>query len=119
MSRYRRTIVADPPWPIADPRSRPRMGKGGRRRRSTELPYDLMTLEAIAELPVAELAADDGCHLYLWATRRVFREGQAAAVARAWGFEPVGELIWGLRNAGMGGFNGNGHEPILIARRGK
>jgi N6-adenosine-specific RNA methylase IME4 len=74
-------------------------------------------LEAIKALPVAELAEDDA-HLYLWATRRLFREGEAAAVARAWGFEPCGELIWGLRNPGMGGFNGNGHEPVLVAKRG-
>lgn len=77
----------------------------------------MMSLDAIKRLPVAELA-DDQAHLYLWTTRRLFREGEACAVVRAWGFEPVGELIWGLRNPGMGGFNGNGHEPILLAARG-
>jgi N6-adenosine-specific RNA methylase IME4 len=40
-------------------------------------------------------------------------------VARAWGFEPIGEMIWGLRNPGLGGFLCNDHEPILIARRGR
>lgn len=109
--RYR-TIVADPPWEIA--RS---MGAGGRRARATEVPYSFMSLAEIMSLPVDELA-EDAAHLYLWSTRRNFREGVAAAVARAWGFEPCGEIIWGLRNPGMGGFNGNGHEPVLLAGRG-
>lgn len=108
-----RTIVADPPWPLPDRVIR----AGGRRRRVTEVPYQFMDLASIAALPVATLAADDA-HLFLWCTRKVFREGQGAAVARAWGFEPVGELIWGLRNPGLGTFLGNDHEPVLVARRG-
>lgn len=111
MVKYR-TIVADPPWVIART-----MGAGGRRRRTTEVPYAFMSIAEIMALPVDELAADEA-HLYLWTTRRNFREGIAVAVCRAWGFEPVGELIWGLRNAGMGGVNGNGHEPIVVASRG-
>lgn len=113
MSGKYRTIVADPPWEISM-----RMGAGGRRRRATKVPYSFMTLNEIKALPVGRMA-DEDCHLYLWATRRLFREGDAAAVARAWGFEPCGEIIWGLRNPGMGGFLGNGHEPVLIARRGR
>jgi hypothetical protein len=109
-TRYR-TIVADPPWQITM-----KMGAGGRRARATEVPYSMLSIDEIKALPVADLAADEA-HLWLWATRRLFREGEAAAVVRAWGFEPVGEIIWGLRNPGMGGFNGNGHEPVLIARR--
>jgi N6-adenosine-specific RNA methylase IME4 len=77
----------------------------------------MMSALDIGNLPVDNFVEDEA-HLYLWATRRVFREGEAAQVARAWGFEPCGELIWGLRNPGMGGFNGNGHEPILLAKRG-
>jgi N6-adenosine-specific RNA methylase IME4 len=106
-----RTIVADPPWEIAR-----RMGAGGRRARATEVPYEFMALEAICEL---RLPADDDAHLYLWSTRRIFREGIACQVARAWGFEPCGEIIWGLRNPGMGTRAiANDHEPVLVARRG-
>jgi len=107
-----RTIVADPPWEITM-----HMGAGGRRRRRTEVPYSFMSILDIKSLPVPELV-DEEAHLYLWSTRRLFREGVAAEVARSWGFEPYGEIIWGLRNPGMGGFNGNGHEPILVAKRG-
>lgn len=109
MTRYR-TIVADPPWQITM-----KMGAGGRRARATEVPYGMMSLDEIKSLPVARLAADEA-HLYLWTTRKLFREGDAAAVARAWGFEPCGEIIWGLRNPGMGGFNGSGLLGRPIAR---
>lgn len=108
-----RTIVADPPWPVAK-----RIGRGGRRSRTTVLPYDVMTYDAIEALPVASIAAESAL-LFLWATRRVYREGIAARVARAWGFEPIGEVIWGLRNPGMGaGALVNDHEPVLIGSRG-
>lgn len=110
--RYR-TIVADPPWTVQRT-----MGVGGRRARATEVPYDMLTVEQIKAIPVADLAEDDA-HLYLWSTRRAFREGEAAGVARAWGFRPVGEVIWGLRNAGMGKPPiVNDHEPVLVAVRG-
>lgn len=106
-------IVADPPWEIAK-----RIGVGGRRRNETVVPYPMMKLEEIKALPVREWAAPKA-HLYLWSTRRLFREGTAATVARAWGFEPVGEIIWGLRNAGTGGGTlTNDHEPILVCSRG-
>ena len=108
-----RTIVADPPWRIA-----PGMGRGGRRANATRVPYSFMALEDIKALPVRALAHDD-CYLFLWCTRKVFREGQGAAVARAWGFEPCGEIIWGLRNPGAGSRSiANDHEPVLIAKRG-
>jgi N6-adenosine-specific RNA methylase IME4 len=107
------TIVADPPWQITK-----RIAAGGRRANATEVPYSMMPLDDIKALPVAALAADDA-HLYLWATRKVFRDGDAADVARAWGFRPVGEVIWGLRNPGMGKPPMvNDHEPVLVAVRG-
>lgn len=113
MSGRYQTIVADPPWIVERT-----IRAGGRRARATEVPYDMLTVDEIKALPVAELAADDA-HLYLWATRKVFREGDAVAVARAWGFRPVGEIIWGLRNAGMGKPPiVNDHEPVLVAVRG-
>lgn len=112
MSKYR-TIVADPPWLIGA-----RIGKGGRRSNETVVPYSFMSVEAIAGLPVVELAHED-CVLFLWATRAIFRRGEAVRVAEAWGFEDCGEIIWGLRNPGIGSRTlANDHEPCLIARRG-
>jgi N6-adenosine-specific RNA methylase IME4 len=96
------------------------MGRGGRRANATKLEYGerLMSTAEIAALPVSQIATDEA-HLYLWSTRRAFREGEAAKVARAWGFEPCGEIIWGLRNPGMGSRSiANDHEPVLVASRG-
>lgn len=107
------TILADPPWPFPHV-----AGAGGRRRRATRLGYTTMTVDAIAALPVGDLAPPDA-HLFLWSTRDVFREGQAVSVARAWGFEPVGEVIWRKPNFGMGAMPRPGHEPLLICRRGR
>lgn len=53
----------------------------------------------------------------MWATDEVYREGQAVAVARAWGFEPVGpSLIWAKDNFGTGLFPRPSHEPLLVCR---
>jgi N6-adenosine-specific RNA methylase IME4 len=76
-----------------------------------------MPIDAISDLPVDDLATADA-HLYLWATREAFREGAAVAVARAWGFDPVAEIIWRKPNFGMGQFPRSGHEPLLVCRRG-
>lgn len=112
MTGYR-TIVADPPWQVEKV-----IRAGGRRARSTAVPYSFMSIDEIKALPVADWAAADA-HLYLWSTRRLFREGTTAEVARAWGFEPVGEVLWGLRNPGMGTrSHANDHEPVLVAVRG-
>lgn len=118
--RYR-TIVADPPWAInwtASPDEAFARPSVPGITRTKPLPYQTLSIEEIAAIPV-EPFADDDCLLWMWATRRVFREGQAARIARAWGFEPCGEVLWGLRNFGLGGATGNDHEPVLIARRGK
>lgn len=108
-----RTIVVDPPWEIDKT-----IRAGGRRARSTEVPYSFMSFQEITDLPVDDFAALD-CHLYLWCTRDIFREGTAARIVRCWDFSPVGEVIWGLRNPGMGKAPFvNDHEPVLVARRG-
>jgi N6-adenosine-specific RNA methylase IME4 len=116
MSRYR-TILADPPWPIAGERGRPWAGKGGRRGHDSFLPYSLMSLPEIEALPVQSLA-DADAHLFLWVTSAFNREGIGARVARAWGFEPLNEIVWAKRQFGLGRFPRPQHEILLIARRG-
>lgn len=109
-----RTILADPPWPFQWGG-----GKGGRRRRETELGYTTMTIAEIAAMgdDVKQLGHPDGCNLFLWATDEVYREGQAVDVVRAWGFEPVGpSIIWCKQNFGTGLFPRPSHEPLLICR---
>ena len=112
MTRYR-TILADPPWPFQWGG-----GKGGRRRRETELGYKTMTVAQIAAMiEPHEFAHEDGCNLFMWATDEVYREGQAVEVVRAWGFEPCGPaIIWRKDNFGTGYFPRPGHEPLLVCR---
>jgi N6-adenosine-specific RNA methylase IME4 len=110
-ARYR-TILADPPWPFQWGG-----GKGGRRRRETELGYKTMTVAEIAAIPVQELADPGGCNLFMWATDETYREGQAVSVARAWGFEPVGPaIIWRKENFGTGLFPRPAHEMLMVCR---
>jgi N6-adenosine-specific RNA methylase IME4 len=77
-----------------------------------------MSIEEIKALPVGEWAAREA-HLYLWVTPQLQREGIGVEVARGWGFEIVGEIIWAKRNYGMGRFPRPAHEPLLVCRRGK
>lgn len=106
------TIVADPPWPF-----RWSGGIGGLRRKVTRLSYSLMTLDHIQGLPVGDLAAP-AAHLWLWATPEMNRLGQGVAVAEAWGFDVIDEIIWEKPNFGVGVMPRHCHEPLLLCRRG-
>lgn len=77
-----------------------------------------MTVDAIAALPVIDQAAGDA-HLFLWTLDRYLIDGSAARVCRAWGFEPLPQMIvWHKTNAGLGRFVRPAHEMILVGRRG-
>jgi N6-adenosine-specific RNA methylase IME4 len=112
MRRYA-TIVADPPWPFKWSGA-----VGGAHRNATPMAYSLMDLDAIKALPVAEDFAAADAHLFMWVTPELYRLGEGVATARAWGFEPVDEIIWEKPNIGMGVFPRHVHEPLLICRRG-
>jgi len=136
VKRYR-TIVADPPWPM--PESGKRTGGnlgpdthvtatgrpmkadgtwwGTMQGRSVKLPYETMTLEEIARLPVSGLAEEDA-HLYLWTTNRFLED--AYGVARKWGFRPAQTLVWCKppQGVGMGGAFTTTTEFVIFARRG-
>lgn len=118
-----RTIVADPPWPIrwsggAAWRTNGRGERHLNKRFKKPLDYSTMPVADIAALPIGDLAEKDA-HLYLWATDRFALEGAAAAVARAWGFEPCRFLVWHKTGMGLGVFPRAEHELVLLAKRGK
>lgn len=117
--RYR-TIVADPPWDVKRLDSPGAKGFGTNTEvlRSVPLAYPTMTVDAIAALPVSELAEADA-HLYVW-TINAYVES-AYGIARQWGFSPSTLLTWcktpmGL---GMGGTFCQTTEHVLFARRGR
>jgi N6-adenosine-specific RNA methylase IME4 len=133
MTRFR-TIVADPPWPMPDSGKRRDSGRlcayvapSGKKTnadwwdrftgRSSEIPYDTMSLEEITALPVLDLAEGDA-HLYLWTTNRFLWD--ARKVAEAWGFGFSTVLTWCKPPIGMG-FGGAfalTTEFVLFCRRG-
>lgn len=100
-----KTVLADPPWDIEQ--------KGAR---GASAHYDLMTLERIKQLPVADLVADDA-HLWLWVTNATLRDGYD--VAEAWGFKVRSPLTWVKFRLGLGNYLRNSTEHVLFATRGK
>jgi N6-adenosine-specific RNA methylase IME4 len=70
-------IYADPPWSF---RNWSAKGTG----RNAVSHYDCLDFDALASLPVADLAADD-CALFLWAVDPLLP--RAFDLIRAWGFE--------------------------------
>ena len=113
-----RTVVADPPWRYDEGWPSFIAGKHGsdqaERRR---LPYSSLGIDAIAGLPVGELA-DTDAHLYLWTTNRYLRH--AWGVAAAWGFRGTQVLVWCKQPMGLGpgGAFASTTEFVLFARRG-
>lgn len=131
-----RTVVIDPPWPMPETGRTTRgetdskgvyQAKGGRlvdgtwwgrhRGGSVKLPYETMTLEEIAALPVADLAERDA-HLYVWTTNRFIE--QTYEIVRGWKFRPAQLLVWAKppMGVGFGGAFTTTTEFILFARRG-
>lgn len=120
MGKYQ-TIVADPPWHyegFATGPGNPRKGRA-RELKTTDLPYDSMSLDEIKDLPVADLAAAD-CHLWLWTTSRYLPD--AFSVIGAWGFSYRQALVWHKTGnpSPFGGSVAPIHaEFLLFATRGK
>lgn len=117
--RYR-TIVADPPWyyPKTGGYSW-RAGLPSGASSNSGMDYPLMTLDAIAALPVHELAEPEA-HLYLWTTQRYLLD--AHRVAEAWGFTPKKVLVWCKPPTGfaMGGTEfGSCCEFVIFAKQGR
>lgn len=118
MKKYR-TIVADPPWPMAWTAGANRKNGRGEVHPNwkRELGYRTMSVEEIATLPVADLAEQDA-HLYLWVPDRWLIDGDAGRIARAWGFDPLRLIVWAKKGYGLGKFPRPQHEAVLVCRRG-
>ena len=103
-----RTLVADPPW------TRHQAGRGSYGGAIKH--YDLMSLERIKQMPVADLAAENAC-LYLWVTNSNIDEG--LEVIKAWGFRYITIFHWIKPKMGVGNYFRNASESCLFAVRGK
>lgn len=101
-----RTILADPPWDIQQ--------KG--KSRGAIKHYNLMTLERIKALPVADLV-EDNAHCWLWVTNATLEAGYD--VLRAWGFIPRSIYTWCKPRLGLGVYLRNCTEHLLLGTKGK
>ncbi|MBQ2695080.1 methyltransferase [Candidatus Saccharibacteria bacterium] len=100
-----KTVLADPPW------CKNERGSIGAIRH-----YDLMSLERIKAMPVADLA-DENAHLWLWVTNSNIDEG--IEVAKAWGFTYRSIYHWIKLRMGLGYYLRNASESCLFCTRGK
>jgi len=99
-------IYMDPPTKFA----------AGDSDRSTENHYPTMTEEELAALPVSDLALSDAV-LFIWTTVPWLRK--TIRLLEGWGFEYVSEFVWDKQTLGLGFWNRNVHETLLVATRGK
>lgn len=100
MSGRYHTIVCDPPWDVM---GGPQWGGGS----SRPLPYQTMTVDQIASVPVRDLVARSA-HLYLWTINAYIEE--TYEIARLWGFKPSTLLTWTKPITGGGPWR---HLPAL------
>lgn len=100
-----KVIYADPPWDIAQTGTR---GAGRH--------YDLMTLERIKQMPVADLASDNAT-LLLWTTNAALPG--ALEVMAAWGFTYKTNAVWDKYYMGLGNYFRGSHEILLHGVRGR
>ena len=105
-----RALVIDPPWPVE------KIGREERPDQGKYLDYPTMDLEDIRDLPVDELAADDGAHVYLWATHKHLPD--AFEMLDAWGARFECLLTWN-KPTGVAPFSWQYNtEHVLFARFG-
>ncbi len=111
------TVLADPPWRFTN-----RTGKVAPEHRRLAR-YGTMTLDEIAALPVAQVAAETA-HLYLWVPNALLPEG--LRVMQAWGFAYKSNLVWhkvrrdgGSDGRGVGFYFRNVTELVLFGVRGR
>ena len=100
-------ILADPPWQYDFSVSS---------SRDIENQYPTMPSEAIATLPVSDMAADD-CVLFLWTPSPKLPQG--LIVLEAWGFDYKTCMVWVKDKIGMGYYARQQHELLLIGARGR
>jgi N6-adenosine-specific RNA methylase IME4 len=110
------TIYADPPWRFTN-----RTGKMAPEHKRLRR-YPTMSLDEIAELPVARIAKPQS-HLYLWVPNALLADG--LEVMRRWGFTYKTNIIWykvrrdgGPDRRGVGFYFRNVTEVCLFGTRG-
>lgn len=107
-------IIADPPWPVKGTGKWCRRGKNKNGAWHTA-PYSTMSVDAIAAMPIGDLAAED-CHLWLWTDNKDLHAG--FHVLEAWGFRYLAPVHW-IKPSGFGCWWIHRTQTILFAYRRK
>ena len=105
-----RVLYADPPWEYEN--------RYGDHLSSYSTPsdhYPTMTLQAICDLPIRDMA-DDNSVLFLWATSPLLEN--ALRVISSWGFKYKTSFVWDKVKHNFGHYNSVRHEFLLIATKG-
>lgn len=116
MGRYA-IVVIDPPWDIPFGPILPKGGQWSRNGMLPELPYDVMSLEELAALPVGETLADDAL-LFCWTVNRMLPH--TFALIESWGAAYWFTMTWhksnGMQMPQSPKYNG---EWIVVGRKGR
>ncbi|MGB9023184.1 MAG: MT-A70 family methyltransferase [Candidatus Bathyarchaeia archaeon] len=99
-------VYADPPWSFRFTESP---------SRAIQNHYATMSLEALKNLPVRDIAKED-CVLLMWAPAPLLK--QAIELVEAWGFSYCTGAIWDKERIGMGYYFRQQHEHLLVATKG-
>ena len=99
-------IYADPPWQYEHETQG---------RQEIENIYPTMLLGDIMKLPINEIAMEN-CILFLWCPNP--KVGEAIDVVKAWGFDYRTNSVWVKDRIGMGYYNRQQHEMLMIAVKG-
>lgn len=79
-------IVADPPYGFGDSLTQSSTKRGANAN------YSTLSISALCELPVKDLAAKDGCILCLWVPSSMLQDG--LNIMKAWGFSQRQTYVW-------------------------
>ncbi len=101
-------IYADPPWSYND--------TGLDDYGHAERHYPSMTIEALCELPIKEIAFKN-CVLFLWVTSPLLED--SFQVIKAWGFKYKTSFVWDKVKHNFGHYNSVRHEFLLVSTRGR
>ena len=86
--------------------------------KSADLPYPMMTLEDISNLPIKDIS-DDNAILFIWVTNKYLMD--VGRIISAWGFKYSTTLVWAKKpiGSGMGGTFKVSTEFLIFATKGK
>jgi N6-adenosine-specific RNA methylase IME4 len=105
-----RTVVIDPPWDME------KIGREARPDQGKFLDYPTLDIDELAELPINDLIADTGGHLFLWTTQKHIPD--ALDLIDEWGARYECTMTW-VKPTGVTPFSWQYNtEHVIFARFG-